>query len=349
MASSWYMINHEELVLILNKYSLGELLLPIERITDGWTNLTYKFQTTSDQKTYILREYLPSPQRIIKLENIQFELNFISYLYKQFHLPVVPMIDPPGIFLLNNGHYAVIFPFIEGAKYINTSEYPRRQLWQTIKISQFLGRMHSIDKQDSFSILNRRTINVVDIKYQLVNSCREFEKNSPDLYKRIRKIIDEYTNVIPLIENQLEQKIFEKKLEKNLPKGIIHADIHDDNVLFYHNRKKIAAVVDFDEMFFGPFLIDIAMTLCFWCSTGSEFRIDYVKEFLIEYQNARNMLLTNDEWDLLELYCYLTMFHQILCTIRSQFSQKVIDDMVDVLLLPIEHISRDKIFLKHIQ
>jgi hypothetical protein len=27
------------------------------------------------------------------------------------------MIDPPGIFVLNNEHYAVIFPFIEGIKY----------------------------------------------------------------------------------------------------------------------------------------------------------------------------------------------------------------------------------------
>lgn len=155
--------------------------------------------------------------------------------------------------------------------------------------------------------------------------------------------------VIPLIKNELEQRNFEKRLEKNLPKGFIHVDIHDDNVLFHHNRKKIAAVLDFDELSFGPFLIDIAMTLCFWCSIGTEFRIDYVKQFLFEYQNARKMLLTNDEWNLLELYCYLTKFHQILSTIQSELSQKIIEDMVEELLLPIEHISRDKLFLKNIQ
>jgi len=343
------MINNQEIALILKKYSLGELSLPIQRLTDGWTNLTYKLQTKADENVYILREYLPGAQRTIILENIQFELNFITYLYKQCNLPVVPMIYPPGILLLKNGHYAVLFPFVEGAKYINTPETPVRQLWQTVKISRFLGRMHSIIKQDSLSTFNRRTINIVDVKYQLVNSCQEFEKNSPILYKRIRKIIDEHTAVIPLIKNELEQKNFEKKFEKNLPKGFIHVDIHDDNVLFHHNRKKIAAVLDFDELSFGPFLIDIAMTLCFWCSIGSEFRIDYVKHFLIEYQNARKMLLTNEEWDLLELYCYLTMFHQILSTIQSQLSRQIIEEMVDTLLLPIERISQDKVFLKNIQ
>jgi hypothetical protein len=51
--------------------------------------------------------------------------------------------------------------------------------------------------------------------------------------------------------------------------------------------------------------VDIAMTLCFWCSIGSKFQIDYAKQFLHEYQIARKMFLTNDEWNLLELYCYL--------------------------------------------
>jgi aminoglycoside phosphotransferase (APT) family kinase protein len=105
-----------------------------------------------------------------------------------------------------------------------------------------------------FSECNRRSINIVDTKYQLVNSCDDFQKEYPDLYKRIRRIIDEKTNLIPLIEDDLEQIRFEKDFEKNLPKGFIHVDIHDDNVLFHRNQNKIAAVLDFDDMSFGPFL-----------------------------------------------------------------------------------------------
>ena len=346
---SFDMITNEELTLILNKYSLGELSSPIEQITDGWVNLTFKFQAKPYNKIYILREYLPNTEKTTLLENIQVELNFISYLYKQFHLPVVPMVDPPGIFLLNNGHYCAIFPFINGIKYINTPENPVRQLWQTIEISKFLGQMHSIEQRDLNLVSKRQTVNFVDTKYQLVRLCDEFDKDYPDLYKRIHHIIDEHTQLIPLIETECEQILFEESFEKNLPKGFIHVDIHDENVLFYYNQNKIAAVLDFDDMSFGPFLIDIAMTICFWCLRGSTFDINYVKQFLIEYQNGRNLLLTNDEWNLLELYCYMAMLHQILFTIRSKDSGRVIDEIINQLLLPIEQISRDRMFLQNIR
>jgi aminoglycoside phosphotransferase (APT) family kinase protein len=116
------MTNVDELAAVLNKWSLGELSSSIEQINDGWTNLTFKFQTKLDEKIYVLREYLPSTQRTIILEDIRFELNFIAFLCNQLHLPVIPMIDPPGIFLLSNGHYCALFPFIDGIKYINRSE-----------------------------------------------------------------------------------------------------------------------------------------------------------------------------------------------------------------------------------
>jgi Ser/Thr protein kinase RdoA (MazF antagonist) len=104
-------------------------------------------------------------------------------------------------------------------------------------------------------------------------------------------------------------------------------------------KNKIAAILDFDDMSYGPFLLDIAMTLCFWCSIGSEFQIDYAKQFLHEYQITRKMFLTNDEWNLLELYCYMTMFHQMLFTIQSRDHRKVTIEMIEELLLPIKQIS----------
>lgn len=344
------MVNLHELDSIFNKYSLNAFSpSSIEQITDGWTNLTYKFYSKLNGKQYILREYLPSVQRTIILEDIHIELKFISYLSEQYQLPVVPVINPPGIFLLNNGHYGTISPFIDGTKHINSPENPSRQLWQTKEIGRFLGRMHSIDEQKFGSKFNRRTINIVDTKYQLLNCCREFEKDSPGLYKRIRQIIDKCTQSIPLIENELEQIKFEENFERKLPKGFIHVDIHDENVLFSHNQTQIAAVLDFDDMSHGPFLIDIAMTLCFWCSCGSKFNKEYAKGFLIEYQNARNMLLTSDEWNLLELYCFMTMFHQILFSIQSRDSGRPIDDMINELLLPIEQIAHDEMFLEEIR
>jgi len=338
------MITTDELALILNKYSLGELISPIEHLTNGWTNLTFKFSTKPDGKIYILREYLPSTLRKISRENIEYELNFISYLFNQINLPVASMINPPGIFQNKDENYCVIFPFISGIKYLDTPETPVRQLWQTLEISRFLGRMHSNIKTKKFPLIssNRRSINFITIKYELVYSCQQFEKEYPDLYKRIRLITDEYTESIPLIDNEDEQNIFEKNLEKNLPIGYIHADIHDDNVLFCLNENKIAAVLDFDDMYIGPLLIDLALTLCLWSGIGSKFQFEYAKKFLIIYQNEREMLLTDNEWNLLDIYCYLTILNQILFVIEADECTKSTRDMINELLLPIEDIGKEK-------
>jgi len=342
-------VTTNQLALLLNKYSLGELSSPIERLTNGWTNLTLKFSTKPNGKIYILREYLPGTLRKLSLENIQFELNFIAYLFNELHLPVASMIDPPGIFTLNHENYCVLFPFIHGIKYLDTPETPVRQLWQTLEISRFLGRMHSNIKTKKFELIssNRRSVNFINVKYKLVHSCEEFEKDHPDLYQRIRLITDQHTNSIPLISDKDEQDIFEENLEKNLPFGYIHADIHDDNVLFSPNENQIAAVLDFDDMYIGPLLIDLALTLCLWCGIGSTLNFEYAKEFLNIYQNERELLLTDDEWNLLEIYCYLTIFNQILFVIEAEECAKPMRNMINELLLPIEHIAKEeKMFLK---
>lgn len=341
------MMTNEELEVILKKYSLGELSSsPIERLTAGWMNFNYKFATKSDGKKYVLREYLVSTQRMVVIDEIQFELNFLSYLFHRYNLPVVPAIDPPGIFVLNHGTYAVIFPFIDGIKYLDTSNNPQRELWQTIEISRFLARMHSIELPMSFSSFTRRTINIVDVKYQLTFSCQSFEAARSDLYQRVREIVDKHITRIPLIADESEQIEFETNLERNLPKGLIHIDIHDENILFHPCENRIVAVLDFDDMSFGPYLLDIAMTLGFWSSIGSKFQLNYAREFLREYQQQRNQSLTDEEWNLLELYCYMTMFHQILFTIQSRDQHREIaDDMIEELLSPLEFIANEDSFV----
>lgn len=334
----------EELTAILKKYSFGELILPIEHLKNGWTNLTFKFTINSDEKTYVLRVYLPGILRNISLENIQFELDFLRYLSNELHLPVAPMIDPPGLFTMNNGNPAAIFPFIHGIKYLDTADTPVRQLWQTLEISRFLGRMHSNIQTKNYPLRpsNRRSINFINIKYELLQCCSEFAGEHPDLFERIRFVANQYTQSIPLIEDEHEQNLFEQNFEKNLPVGYIHADIHDDNVLFNPSEQRLAAVLDFDDMYIGPLLFDLAMTLPLWCAIGSELQMNYIREFLIVYQSERQMRLTDDEWNLLEIYCYLTVFNQILFTIESEQCGKPKRDMINELLLPIEHLGKQR-------
>lgn len=333
------MITIDELNLIIKNYSLGRSISSIEQLTDGWTNITCKFQIESSNEIYVLREYVSAD-----LQTIKFELKFLRYLFEgqQQQLPVVPSIDPPGIIILSNQHYATLFPFISGRKYLNSE----RDLWQIIEISRFLGRLHSIDFNEKYS---RRTINIPHIKYQLINCCENFRQNQPIIYERIRRIVDEKTESIPLIENECEQIQFENDFEVDLPKGFIHLDVHDENVLFHHELKQIVAVLDFDELSYGPFLLDIAMTLCFWCLVESKFKFDYVRIFLIEYQQSRAMNLTENEWIHLELYCYLVFLHQILFLIELNECRPVETKMFEELIQPLEQIYANKTFLKIIQ
>ena len=231
------------------------------------------FETKPDGKKYILRQYLPGTLRKISRKNILYELNFLSFLFNELNLPVAPMIDPPGLLNIDDQTFVVFFPFIEGQKYLDTPQTPVRQLWQTVFIANFLVRMHSNIKTNLYPILSS---NRCSVKYELVQSCEDFAKDYLDLYRRIRSIIDEKTQIIPLIDDEDEQLLFEENLQKKLPIGYIH----DDNVLFSPNERKLAAVLDFDDMYVGPLLIDIAMTMCLWSSIGSQFNFDSAKEFL---------------------------------------------------------------------
>lgn len=336
---------------ILNKHSLGKVSSPLTQLTNGWTNITIRFTVEPFDRQLIVRQYLPGRLRSIKRENIEFELNFIKFLFEQLNLPVAPMLEPPGLLTIDDDIHMVIFPFIDGIKYLDTANEPVRQLWQTLEISRFLGRMHSNVQSKLYAIqkTDRCSVNYVDVKYQLVHSCQDFNRKHPDLYKRIMNIIDKHTGMIPLTDDKNDQATFEKHLQEKLPIGYIHADIHDDNVLFRRNEEKLAAVLDFDDMYVGALLIDTSMTLCLWSSVGAKFNIDFGRAFLLNYEKERGMRLTEDEWNLLEIYCYLTTLNQVLFIIEAERDSKSIEAVINDLLLPIECIGQEEKFLEKLR
>ena len=336
-------ITAQQLNEILREHSLGELVSPLERLTNGWTNITLKFTTGQpDGKTYILRQYRPGTLRKISRENIEYELNYLSYLSKKLDLPVVPMIDPPGIITFPDEIYLALFPFVTGVKYLNTPSAPVRQLWQTLEISRFLGRMHSniVTKDYPLVPSDRSSVNFAEVKYELVHCPETFQRDFPDLHQRIRRIIDKHTDEVPLLSDPEEQQQWEKVYQAQLPVGYIHADIHDDNVLWVADEEKLAAVLDFDDMYVGPLLIDLAMTMCLWCGVGPHYNFDYAKEFVRVYQIERRMPLTDREWNLLELFCYLTILNQVLFVVESETSAELSRQMIEELLNPLEEIGK---------
>ncbi|CAF1437949.1 unnamed protein product, partial [Adineta steineri] len=257
---------------LLQFFDIGNRILPVETITDGWVNTTYKI--TSETGSYILRQYLEHGERIRTGESISFELEFMNYLH-QNNLPVPKIIRPinsdaentnTNKFTIKYEHdqrYYVLFEYINGVKYINTNLSAQRQLWQTISVAQFLGKMHSLTlntekdwklKSNTYRIHQ----NFVRVKYELLTNYEQFKREQCELYRRIEILIEKHTSTIPLTNVKETQISYMEKLEQNLPKGCIHADLHDDNVLFNDEGKTVAAVLDFDEMYYGCLLIDFS-------------------------------------------------------------------------------------------
>ncbi|CAF1435304.1 unnamed protein product [Adineta steineri] len=202
-------------------FDIGNRILPVETIIDGWVNTTHKI--TNETGSYILGQYLEHGERIRTGESISFELEFMNYLH-QNNLPVSKIIRP-----INSDNE-------------NTNLSAQRQLWQTISVAQFLGKMHSLTlntekgwKLKSYAY--RIHQNFVRVKYELLTNYEQFKRKQYELYRRIEILIEKHTSTIPLTNVKETQISYMEKLEQNLPKGCIHADLHDDNVLFNDEEK----------------------------------------------------------------------------------------------------------------
>lgn len=300
---------------------LGMMIGVPEQDISGWTNITLKITTT--KAVYILRQYQPHSDDGLPptFESIQAELDFIKYLHDN-GLPVVPAMEPPGICLVDE-HPSVFFPFIHGVKHVNHLHAPDRDLWQTVEVARFLGTMHRVAQDYHGSSFSPAPNDVVaDPTLECKNE--EFRQNCGDLLTRAQRL----TNYHPP-SNFAD-------IETSLPKGLLHVDLNADNVLFDDEKRATAAVLDFDEVSYGPFIFDVAVTLGHWCSKGSQFSVEYIRAFLHEYGQARQLLLTEDELKLLLVYCALTTLAQIKYFIHSDRDLQERKKMIEETLRPVE-------------
>lgn len=108
---------------------------------------------------------------------------------------------------------------------------------------------------------------------------------------------DEEQSVLSQVLAQF-QKVKEMYLDR--PMGLVHADLFRDNTLYIDN--KLSAILDFSEIFYGEFLVDISITLNDFCSDfpSVTLNIEKAKAFLTAYQKVRP--LTADEFGCLNTY-----------------------------------------------
>jgi homoserine kinase type II len=72
--------------------------------------------------------------------------------------------------------------------------------------------------------------------------------------------------------------------DASLPTGVVHGDLFRDNVLFGGGR--IAALLDFESAFHGPFVYDLLVTIAAWCFRDA-FELELARAMVEGYEGVR--------------------------------------------------------------
>jgi Ser/Thr protein kinase RdoA (MazF antagonist) len=290
----------------------------IERLTGGWVNSTFKISTVDDEK-YALRVYTKDYMNR-STNALTFEVDLLCHL-KNHHLPVPKvckakntnesnsLLAKNGIHLTQDNYYSVIFEFVEGVKFVNGNPaHPEgRQKWQALKIAQYLGKQHKLTYNNiEWKSESRCAIDYIEIKDHILNDHPDWAADHPKIFARIGNICKH----LAFLDDPVSRGEFVQRLA-TVPQGVIHADLHDENVLFDERSYDIAAVLDFDDAFYGPLVADVAQSIFCWCFVGPELDVDLTRAFMNEYQQSRGFPFTADEWKIIVSLYYITGVMQL--------------------------------------
>lgn len=250
-------VTKQELRTILAKhYDLGELL-SYSKMKKGLANSLYRLHTTKGDFTLKIA-IRNNPIRI------RYEIDLLNHLY---NLPTPrPIETKSGGHLFNHkGHKSFVYPFLLGRE---TKRFTGNMLRE---VGEFLGKLH-LETIGFTSHIERM----------------EFYNISPKNFKKIIKGSEKLSD--PKIQealSYLETNTLRYRLPYSLPKGAMHIDLKPENTLFVGG--KLSGVVDFDNSYIGPLVLDLANTLMWFCSKDGRFDKSKAKAIYFGYQKVRKL------------------------------------------------------------
>ena len=262
-------IFQNEIDFIQKKYKIK--ILEIKNIKNGILNSNFYIETKN--KKYILRIYEAN-------RTIDEELQELILLDKiSSFIPVsraIENIDNEYISIFNNKKFA-LFEYVEGTSIEEIDTHIIRE------IAMNLGKLHSFSKEISFEKYNRKSR--IDFEFYY----NEIKKSNFDF-----KFKNELLNLV----DEIIKYDF-----STLPSGVIHGDIFPDNVLLdeYNNIK---VIFDFNESYYAPFILDIAIVINFWIQIKDFDFFDknnFIRDFLNYYSKYRK--IEKEELKLLDVAC----------------------------------------------
>lgn len=199
-------------------------------------------------------------------------------LLTRLRLPVPrPMVFRGKLFFPVEGRLCVVYPKLPGVSATHSTKMQRED------VGTFLARFHRIRAVRLFRGPKRKLYELDDARLcSIVAMSRQKRLPSQQL---LRELVAEAACL---------------RLPRSIPHGAIHVDVKPNNVLF--QKGHLSGVLDFDNMYRGPFLLDLAKSMVWFGLSGKTFRVRAAMDILHEYERIRP--LTSMERSLL---------HQALC------------------------------------
>lgn len=188
---------------------------------------------------YVLRVYKRKAAR-----EIGFELALLSRI-KNLPVPNVVPVNGKEVVYLGQSP-AIIYSYILGKPLVRHTKSEREQ------VGRFLARFHKRAK--GFLYHGKR------------DALYDFPEQKVQQFSRAVKVAR-----VPHRERFLvvADDIRRYQLDRKLPRGPIHADVKPDNVLFYN--RKLNGVIDFDNAYIGPYILDLAKSMAWFGLNGGMF------------------------------------------------------------------------------
>ncbi len=252
---------------------LGEFIrsLPIGEVksfshfNEGFQNTIYKIRSTKGQ--FCLRIYNKN-----KKSHISYE---IAVLDRLRGLKVPRLIRVKGSYLIRfNRKYAILYEYIKGDNPRRISEKHLEQ------VGEFLAEFHKRVNGFTWNKYRYEWYNVPD-----------WEIKKYAAFSRKKKL--KYLEFLPDIIKDLRAN----RLDERLPKGPVHVDLSAGNSIFH--KGELNGVVDFDNSYIGPFILDIGKSVMFFASSRKG-KFDVKKAIVICRAYMRKRKLTRLEYK--ELY-----------------------------------------------
>lgn len=179
--------------------------------------------------------------------------------------PVVEPLRPAGELPLRAGKPFALFPWVAG----DVLCLARVDAKACREVGRVLAGVHLASSR--CAPLGSGRFGPADMRARLDDVERTTTR--PDLLREVARVRGLYDRFVPA-------------RDPKLPAGIVHGDLFRDNVLWQGGR--IAALLDFESAFHGPFIYDVLVTIAAWCYRDA-FELAHARALVEGYASVRRL------------------------------------------------------------